>query len=73
MNKNVKARVVVIRPKWAKGWKATFDLEVEEDSVTVGMLKDILSYSGNYVGIGSYRPTNKGNFGRFEVAELKQV
>lgn len=66
VNRNVKARVVVVRPKW-NTWQATFTLIVQDDSITVETIENIIHYAGNYVGIGSFRPTNNGMFGRFEV------
>lgn len=72
VNKNVKARVITIRPKWTK-WTATFTLLVDEDSITKDTIKAVLEYAGKYIGIGSFRPTNNGEFGRFEVAGLKEL
>lgn len=69
VNKNVKARVLVIRPKWMN-WTATFTLNVYEDTITKETVKELITYAGNYVGIGSYRPTNNGMFGRFEVKSI---
>lgn len=71
-NKNVKARIIVIRPKW-NHWKVTFVLEVWDDSITVETIKEIITNSGNYVGIGSYRPTNKGLFGRFSLVGFEEI
>lgn len=70
VNRNIKGRVIVIRPRWNE-WSATFDLIVDEDSITVETIQRILEYSGKYIGIGSYRPQNKGQFGRFKIDEFK--
>jgi len=72
VNKNVKARVICIRPKW-KDWNATFTLDIDNDSITDETIKEILNYAGNYVGIGSYRPQNNGNFGRFELISIDKI
>lgn len=69
VNKNVKARIIVLRPKWTT-WEASFKLEVHEDTVTKETIKELLTYAGQYVGIGSFRPTNNGMFGRFEVISV---
>lgn len=69
VNKNVKARVIVIRPKWSK-WSASFTLCVDNDSITKETIEEILSNAGNYVGVGSFRPTNNGQFGRFTIGEV---
>lgn len=72
VNRNIKGRVIVIRPKW-NTWSATFELWVDEDSVAIEMIEKIVSYSGKYIGIGSYRPQNKGPFGRFVIKDFRQV
>ena len=69
VNRNVKARVIVIRPKWST-WEVEFTLNVMNDTTTAETVRAILDYAGDYVGIGSFRPTNNGMFGRFEVKEF---
>lgn len=69
VNRNVKARVLVLRPKWTT-WNAEFTLNVHEDTISIAQIKELLTYAGNYVGIGSFRPTNNGMFGRFEVESI---
>jgi len=72
VNRNVKARVIVIRPKWT-AWEAAFTLEVGESTLTDIQLKELINITGSYVGIGSYRPTNNGYFGRFELASFERA
>lgn len=69
VNKNVKARVIVIRPKWTT-WEAEFNLRVDNDTITPETVKEIISNAGNYVGIGSFRPTNNGYFGRYKIENI---
>lgn len=71
VNKNIKARVITIRPKWTD-WKAEFELNIDNDSITTATIKEIISQAGNYIGIGSFRPTNNGMFGRFSLEEIKE-
>lgn len=72
VNKNIKARVMVVRPKWTD-WSAEFTLNVYESTITKETIRQLLDYAGNYVGIGSYRPTANGLFGRFETVKIKQI
>jgi hypothetical protein len=72
VNKNVKARVMVIRPKWIT-WEAEFDMVLDNNTLTAEMLTELISVTGNYVGIGSYRPTNNGYFGRFKMTSLERI
>lgn len=71
-NKNIKGRVVVIRPKWSS-WEANFILEVHEPTITAETIRKIFDYAGSFCGIGSYRPTCFGMFGRFEVIDFKPI
>lgn len=70
VNRNVKARVITIRPKWTD-WQAEFTLNVMNDTITSETVKSILEYAGDYIGIGSFRPTNNGMFGRFTITDFK--
>lgn len=70
VNKNVKARVIVVRPKWTT-WSGEFTLLVDNDTITQQMIEDIIGFAGNNVGIGSFRPTNNGRFGRFKSVVTK--
>lgn len=72
VNKNIKARIICIRPKWNK-WNATFKLLIDNDTVTIETIKEIITAAGAYVGIGSFRPTANGSFGRFELDSIKPI
>lgn len=72
VNKNIKARVITIRPKWTN-WEAKFELNIDNDTITKKTIEEIITQAGNYIGIGSFRPTNNGMFGRFSLEELKEI
>lgn len=73
VNNNVKARVIVHRPKWNK-WKCEFTLVIDDDGLlTDQTIKSVMEYAGRFLGVGSYRPEHTGEFGRFKVAEMKEV
>jgi hypothetical protein len=66
---------MVHRPRWNE-WTAEFTLLIDDDSrngVTMETINDIVSYSGRYLGIGSYRPEHTGEFGRFEIEKIQEV
>lgn len=69
VNKNIKARVICIRPKWPK-WDVEFTLDVDNDTITLSTIKEIIINSGNFIGIGSFRPTNNGSFGRYRLVSI---
>ena len=68
VNNNIKARIIVVRPKWEK-WKTEFVLRVDNDTITTETVKEILKNAGQYIGIGSFRPTKNGSFGRYDVQQ----
>lgn len=72
VNRNIKGRVIVIRPRWNE-WRAEFVLTVDEDSITSETIQSIIEKSGKYIGIGSYRPQNKGQFGRYQIEDFRAV
>jgi hypothetical protein len=72
VNKNIKARVICIRPKWAQ-LKIEFTLLVDNDTITDSTVKEIVENAGQYIGVGSFRPTNNGMYGRFKVNSIKPI
>lgn len=72
VNKNVKARVIAIRPRW-NSWDADFTLKVDNDTITDSTIREIITNAGQYIGIGSFRPTNNGKFGRFELVSMNEI
>jgi len=72
VNKNIKARVISIRPKWNE-WKVDFELHIDNDTITEQTINDLFEYAGNYVGIGSFRPQCNGMFGRFKTNNIKLI
>lgn len=72
VNRNIKGRIIVIRPKW-NNWRAEFTLSVDEDTITNEMIAKIIRYSGKYIGIGSYRPQCKGQFGRYDLISMTNL
>jgi hypothetical protein len=72
VNRNIKARIIQIRPKWTD-WQIEFFINISDSSITTDSVKSIVEYAGNYVGIGSFRPTNNGMFGRFELVSIELI
>ena len=48
-------------------WELDFELEVINKEIDLKKLNEILVYSGQYIGIGDYRP----KYGRFIVTKYK--
>jgi len=62
------AMVLSWRPKF-ENWSTEFVMQVADDMLDIGMLKQILEAAGTYKGIGSYRP----EYGRFKVDSFEEV
>lgn len=73
VNHNNKARVITVRPKWDTGWEVEFTLKIKIDTMTDDMIKNIVQYAGDYIGIGSFRPTKNGEFGCYEIVDFQEV
>jgi len=72
VNKNIKGRVISIRPKWEE-WKTQFELHVDNDTITKETVKEIIENAGQYIGVGSFRPQCNGMFGRFKITQFKKL
>lgn len=68
-----RGRVVRYRAKFMD-WSLKFVIEnLEPEQIPASELKQILDYAGNYVGIGDFRPSKKGPFGRFIVTKFEEA
>lgn len=72
VNPMTKGRVLVTRPMM-KEWELEFRIKFNEDEIPVEVIKNILDYGGQYVGIGDWRPEKKGKYGKFIVTEFKEI
>lgn len=64
--------VAIIRPKFPE-WE--FEVTVKYDEAKAGedTIKALFASAGSTQGLGSFRPNKKGMFGRFAIAEMKEV
>lgn len=62
------AKHVRVRPKFNR-WSTEGTLDVWDEQITLGVLRDIFTASGTYKGLCDWRPSSKtpGYFGRFEA------
>lgn len=61
-----RARIVRWRPRFNK-WKLSFTIDIlDDDNISIPILKEILERAGSTKGIGDYRP----RFGRFMVTQF---
>jgi len=71
VNPMTKGRMMTERPRYTK-WKASFEIVLNDPSVPISVINEILEHSGKYVGIGDWRPGKKGMFGKFLIAQFKE-
>ena len=54
-------------------WSCTFTVEVDPELIDKSQLLTWLDIAGRRCGLGDWRPEKSGNFGRFEVSDIKQL
>jgi hypothetical protein len=59
-------RVMCHRPR-VDAWRISFTLEIDTDLFTVQLVRQLLDDAGKRIGLGDFRPSRKGPFGRFVV------
>ena len=52
-------------------WQLSFGLEVDEEVITAKLVRDILDVSGKRIGLGDFRPSCKGPYGKFVITSWK--
>lgn len=65
-------RILRTRAKFDE-WGVVFTLEVDDELVDREQLDAWLDIAGRRVGLGDWRPTKSGNYGRFETATIEAV
>lgn len=64
-----KARHIRVRPRFDR-WACAGTITVLDDTITEGVLRNILTFAGAYSGLGDWRPSSEskpGSFGKFTV------
>jgi hypothetical protein len=51
-------------------WSTTFNVEILDPIITKAVLDEMLVQAGMFIGLGRYRPQNRGQNGRFRVTKL---
>lgn len=52
-------------------WQGEAKFIILDDTITKEVFERVVRESGNFVGIGQFRPQNGGYFGRYEVQSIK--
>lgn len=67
-----KGRIMRYRPR-LNAWCATFVVEVDDDSLSVETVHQLLTEGGSKIGVGDFRPERGGPFGRFRVVRWDET
>lgn len=54
-------------------WEAEFPIEILNPKITKDIFLVHLECAGKYIGIGRFRPANRGFYGRFSVVNLEWI
>jgi hypothetical protein len=68
------SQVMLRRPAFSPGWKATFELVVDDSELKESDVRQLIERAGNQ-GIGDYRPSSPrgGTFGCFKASSFEVV
>lgn len=65
-------RMMCHRPRF-DAWKLSFTLDVDDAMFSESIVRALVDDLGTKIGIGDFRPSRKGPFGRFLVVHWKRV
>lgn len=52
-------------------WEGTINVIIGDDIITPDVFEKVIRNAGNLIGIGTWRPRNRGMNGRFELVDMK--
>lgn len=72
VNPNGGEMVCLIRPRY-DAWSFVVTIEVDTEQVTEAVARELFEIAGRAIGLGSFRPSKRGPFGRFKVIEWEEM
>ena len=72
VNPSTRGRNLLHRPM-LMDWELDFEVVFDEEQISAVVLKEIFERAGRIVGIGDWRPSKKGRFGKFQVTSWKEA
>ena len=64
--------VAVVRPRFDK-WRSSFQIEIDDTIISPDLVHQMLEDAGRRAGLGSYRVSKGGYFGKFSVTKFKEL
>lgn len=59
-------RIMCHRPRF-DAWKVSMTLTIDESLFSERLVRELVDIAGKRIGVGDFRPSRRGPFGRFEV------
>ncbi|MEE9581093.1 MAG: hypothetical protein V3V74_07255 [Nitrosomonadaceae bacterium] len=69
-NPSTGGRYLTYRPRF-ENWRLGFTLEIDTEDITIDLVREIVDAAGKKIGLGDFRPSCKGPFGKFVVNHWK--
>ena len=69
---STKGRILAFRPRF-DDWRLTFEIELMTDIISAKFARNIIDDAGSKVGLGDFRPSRKGPYGRFHVVHWQEM
>ena len=66
------AAVAIVRPKFPT-WAFDVIVEVNLDDIAIEKVQELFKKAGQYSGLGDFRPSKRGPFGRFGISQLIEL
>jgi len=70
---STKGRIMRHRPRFNVPWSLEFSVEVDPTLIDADTALQLLTEGGRRLGIGDYRPSSGGPFGRFAVVSWEEL
>lgn len=64
--------VSIIRPKFKK-WSVDMEVEFDTSAISEKTVRELIDAAGRKIGVGDFRPSKNGPFGRYKVANWQVV
>lgn len=72
VNEAAKVAVCAVRPRFDH-WQLSFDVDIDTNEVQDQLVRDLIDTAGKSIGIGSFRPSKGGIYGRWTVTRWEEL
>jgi len=72
VNPTTRGRNMLHRPM-LEDWEIDFEVTFDNEQISAVVLKEVFDRAGRIVGIGDWKKTKKGRFGKFQLTNWKEA